>query len=575
MKVGIYCRVSSDEQATKGISIHDQEKRGIEYCESKGYDYELFIDAGYSGTLDLSKRPRLDALMDLVYADPKEIDAIYVTDYDRLSRNVELGFLIKKDLINSGVILIENGVQIDLKDESQELLVGLKNLISAHEVKKLVSRLKRALERNVIDGKVGGGYLYNYGYKKDENKKMVIDEYEAEVIKRIYNSYLEGESTKNIAVLLNKDQIPTKRMRMKDGSLNVKNKNKKRGATSKVKQTEFKWSQPVIYSILKNTVYKGERPYKGKTYPCPQIINSEVFDLVQSKLKQANNFKNTNNKHFYLLKGLMKCGFCGSTIYGRKKTNLHDNYYACAVKIKGSVCSNKGIGIDYLDNLIWKSLINLPTDIENLVIKNKSIYKDRLSNNISSVIEKIEKNSKRIDRYMELFADGDAEKDITQKKITELNEENKVFKERLRLMNIENSLFNNYLEIVDDLNHKIDLFKNIKQHNELTQKIVRSFVQSILIRWIPKANIHIIWIEYKLSNETNLKFESAMKLKVKKQGWRYSPEDIVYRFRKISPKISIVKGKNVQPNTTIVHENQDIFNVRLYDQKFSEKSIIE
>jgi site-specific DNA recombinase len=573
MKVGIYCRVSSDEQASKGISIRDQEKRGIEYCESNGYEYELFIDAGYSGTLDLTKRPRLDALMDLVYAKPKEIDAIFVTDYDRLSRNVELGFLIKRDLINSGVILIENGVQIDLKDESQELLVSLKNLISAHEVKKLSSRLKRTLERNVMDGKVGGGYLYNYGYKKDQNKKMVIDDYEAKIVRRIFNTYIDGVSTKKIAVSLNNDNIPTKRMRMKDGSLMVKNKRK--GDSEKIRQTQFKWSQTVVLSMLKNTVYKGERPYKGKTYPCPPIIDADIFDLVQKKLKQANNFKNTNNKHFYLLKGLMKCGFCGSTIYGRKKSNLSDNYYACASKIKGGKCDNKGIGIDYLNDVVWKSIINLPIDIENLVIKNKALYKDRLADNIKEIEEKIAKNNNRINRYLELFVDGEEEKEITQKKISEINEKNKELKELLRLRKMEDSLFTNYSEILNNLKHQIKYFTKIKDHNELTQKLIRTYIVSILIRWIPKANTHIIWIEYKLSNETNLKFQSAMKVKVKKNGWRYSPEDIVYRFRRITPKFSILKGKNGESNTTILNENEEIFNVRLYDQKFNSKTILE
>jgi DNA invertase Pin-like site-specific DNA recombinase len=404
MKVGIYCRVSSDEQATKGVSIHDQQKRGIEYCLQMGYDYELFVDAGFSGTLDIGQRPRLDALMDLVYAKPREIDAIFVTDYDRLSRSVELGFLLKKEFLERGVKLIENGNEINLNDESQDLLVGLKNLISSHEVKKLVARLKRSLERNVMDGKAGGGSLYNYGYTKDGNKKLVIDEYESVVIKDIYSSYINGLSTKEIAEKLNHEGVPTKRMRMMDGSLLVKNK--KRGATDKVKKTEFKWSQTVVHKILTNTVYKGERPYKGKKYPCPAIIDADRFDLIQSMLKRANNFKNTNNKHFYLLKGLMKCGGCGNNFYGRKKTNLTDNYYTCSTHIFGNWCGNKGVGIDNLNNLVWVALLNLPNDIENLVNVNKQNYTSNIQINIDKYSSTILENNIKINRLMDLYSEG-------------------------------------------------------------------------------------------------------------------------------------------------------------------------
>jgi hypothetical protein len=116
---------------------------------------------------------------------------------------------------------------------------------------------------------------------------------------------------------------------------------------------------------------------------------------------------------------------------------------------------------------------------------------------------------------------------------------------------------------------------DIQTHDEVTQKVLRAFVTSIVIKWIPKANTHIFWIEFNLGLQQSLKFESALKLTSKRNGWRYSPKDVVYRFRKITPKVSYIKGKKGQPNTIILHENQDIFNIRLYDQKFNEKSLFD
>jgi DNA invertase Pin-like site-specific DNA recombinase len=64
MIIGIYCRVSTEEQSKKGISILDQEKRGIDFCNSNGYKYEIFNDAGLSGELSPDDRPELNKLLE-------------------------------------------------------------------------------------------------------------------------------------------------------------------------------------------------------------------------------------------------------------------------------------------------------------------------------------------------------------------------------------------------------------------------------------------------------------------------------------------------------------------------------
>ena len=60
MKIGIYTRVSTEEQKKTGISLRDQELRGIEFCIKNGYEYEVFSDGGYSGELYLEFRPSLN-----------------------------------------------------------------------------------------------------------------------------------------------------------------------------------------------------------------------------------------------------------------------------------------------------------------------------------------------------------------------------------------------------------------------------------------------------------------------------------------------------------------------------------
>ena len=84
-KLGIYCRVSSHSQK-ENLSLDNQMDKGISFCESNGYDYEVFRDV-ISGSK--SNRKGLTELFDLIYSE--ELDGMVLYDWDRLQReNKEL-----------------------------------------------------------------------------------------------------------------------------------------------------------------------------------------------------------------------------------------------------------------------------------------------------------------------------------------------------------------------------------------------------------------------------------------------------------------------------------------------------
>ena len=142
MKVGIYCRVSSDKQLEKGVSLHDQVERGKDFCISNGYDFEVFKDGGYSGTLPIVERPQLDLLMTKVFLN--EVKGVYVVDWDRFSRDDKVGFVLKTTFRDNGVKVFDSNGEINLNDESQELLLGIKILLSSYEIKRNKVRIKRS-----------------------------------------------------------------------------------------------------------------------------------------------------------------------------------------------------------------------------------------------------------------------------------------------------------------------------------------------------------------------------------------------------------------------------------------------
>jgi DNA invertase Pin-like site-specific DNA recombinase len=79
--------VSTLKQAEKGISIEDQIRRGKEFCKEHNYDFEIFSDEGYSGDLPIDDRPALTKLFEKLFLKQKEINGIFVVDFDRLTRN--------------------------------------------------------------------------------------------------------------------------------------------------------------------------------------------------------------------------------------------------------------------------------------------------------------------------------------------------------------------------------------------------------------------------------------------------------------------------------------------------------
>lgn len=81
-KVGIYIRVSTQEQAQEGYSIPAQKERLINYCKAKDWNIvDIYVDGGFSGSnLD---RPAMQKLIN----DIDKIDVVLVYKLDRLSRS--------------------------------------------------------------------------------------------------------------------------------------------------------------------------------------------------------------------------------------------------------------------------------------------------------------------------------------------------------------------------------------------------------------------------------------------------------------------------------------------------------
>ena len=128
-----------------------------------------------------------------------EIDGVFVVDFDRLSRDFNESFTIREQFKKHNVRLFDTNGEISLFDETHSLLLNVKSLLGDFEIQRTRTRIKRNLERNALDGKVGGGNLLNYGYRKGKDKRFEIDDIESEVVKLIFALCIQGMGTKVIS----------------------------------------------------------------------------------------------------------------------------------------------------------------------------------------------------------------------------------------------------------------------------------------------------------------------------------------------------------------------------------------
>lgn len=221
------------------------------------------------------------------------------------------------------------------------------------------------------------------------DKKLVINEYEANIVKTIFNTYYKTKSINSVLDVLNKNNFKTKLFVSKSNSFT-------RGGTN--------FNRGSIYKILNNKVYIGKIENKviNKVFDDglhEAIIDEELFNQIQEILKENMNIKmydtvdnnadinnaninNTNNinnnftklirkyipkknsKMPYLLKGMMRCECCGSILTPvfttKKKSGISYRYYKPNKAIKHSTsCKIGNIPAEQIENIVLNQVYSV------------------------------------------------------------------------------------------------------------------------------------------------------------------------------------------------------------------------
>jgi site-specific DNA recombinase len=416
-----------------------------------------------------------------------------------------------EDVLSGIKLLHEKGIWLYSKNNSLKTLDdhGKEDLTSKLTLTILsgVAEMERSLTRqrsvsglikNVNDGNWTGGKFLPYGYKRVD-KKLVIEETESLVIKKIFKMYLEeGYGTKLIAKYLNGKEIKTRYNLVVEGKVKKYNKWKLSDDEIEYKEgKDFDWKDGTIYSILTNKVYIGEKAGKGILnniiLQSTPIIEKEVFLKVQDKLK--NTQKKTSTKYIYVLEGKPKCGVCNSSYFPHKRSSNKDNTYKCLSKRYGKSCDNYGIGIPKLNAGVWTTLRYNSSEIENILEINKN--KSEIENEIIVLTEKNEQIEIEINQYekkqkeiLNLFLEGKLEKQNLYNIDEDIKSKLKSLKEELEMLKSE--LYNKKNFIKNQQNAKNSL-RNIKENINILKRTFEKVIQKVVIYPVKENKIKDIF----------------------------------------------------------------------------------
>lgn len=302
LRVALYIRVSTEEQALHGDSIEAQKQALIEYAQKNQYKIiDYYIDDGFTATS--LKRPSLQRLLKDVRED--KIDLIIFTKIDRWSRGVRNYYKIQDVLDNHKVnwkTIFEN---YDTSTAAGQLHINIMLSVAENEAAVTSERIKvvfknKIKNKEVITGKVPKGY-------KIENKKLVIDKETVNIVESIF-SHFEIHQSKRSTMNFIRDEL----------GVNL--------------------SYKTISNILSNSLYKGE--YRGIVNYCPSIIDKKRFDKIQTILKR-NISTNTSNR-IYLFSSLLVCSHCNHNL-GGFNTKHNEKFffnYRCNYNFYRKLCDN-------------------------------------------------------------------------------------------------------------------------------------------------------------------------------------------------------------------------------------------
>ncbi|UZW12550.1 recombinase family protein [Clostridium pasteurianum] len=394
-RVCAYCRVSTNNEEQLE-SYENQVSYYTNHIQNKSeWSFvDIYADEGISGT---GTKNRIEFQRMIKDAKEGKIDLILTKSISRFARNTMDLLKYVRELKEIGIAVLFEKENINTLESAGEVFLTIFSSIAQDESRNISENSRWGIVKGFKDGKVFCNTTRFLGYDKDENGELIINEKEAEIVRRIYREYLEGKSYQKIADGLERDGIPTITGNKKwwDSTVTGILANEKYCGTLLQQKTIT-----VDYLSHKRVKNKGlDAQYRIEDNH-EAIIPKEIFEKVQDERERraltVGNLAGDRNKYSskYPFSGKLICGDCGS-VFRRRTWNSNNSskkiVWQCKTYLqKGKkACTAKSIGEKVLEEAF--------VDVFNRLKNNSEGFIETLTKNIEKVLAKRAENTDLIE----------------------------------------------------------------------------------------------------------------------------------------------------------------------------------
>ncbi len=502
----LYCRLSRDDElAGESNSITNQKSILSKYAKDNNFqNIKFFVDDGYSGTT--FTRPAFMEIMEL--AEQGKIGTIIVKDHSRLGRNrLIVGQLLEEDFVRLNIRYIAIMDNIDSSKGLNDFLPIQDWFNEMHA--KNTSQKVRAVLKNKGESGISLANNVPYGYKKDENdkRKWLVDETSAEVVKEIFNLFIQGHGTFEIARILRERKVLTPSEYNASISTNSNNQ-----------EYQYKWCGTTVAGILDRQEYIGDtvnfksttRSYKDKTRVNLPKEDRKIFKNTHepiideytwniAKQLRNNRKKRAKSGKKSIFSGLLFCYDCGKKMYFQSPVvdlRNKDHYRCSSYKHDTSACTSHYISDDALQSIV---LENVQRVISYMKYYEDLFIQEQLQKSTQDELKQISKNKKELEKaknrvieidnlFMHIYEDNVSGK-ITDDRFRNLSfnydKEQQELKAKIEQLSkdIENT------EKKDtDITQFISNVKKFTEITKLSPEILNELIEKIVIHQQEKVN---------------------------------------------------------------------------------------
>ncbi|TYS69745.1 recombinase family protein [Sutcliffiella horikoshii] len=391
-RIAVYARVSTDSEM-QASSYDLQVAHYTEYV-SKNPSWilaDVYADEGISGT---STKNRTEFNRMIQDCEEGRIDYILTKSISRFARNTLdcISVIRKLKGRKNPIGVYFEKENIDTLDSKSELFLTILSSMAQEESRSVSENTKWGVQKRFQQGIVHMPTTFFLGYDTTEDGEIIIDEEQAEVVRRIFREFLEGKGCPRIAKGLTRDGLKT-------------------GKGNKT------WTSDAVYKILKQEKYQGHclaqktvtidylthkrvrnrdiQPQYFVKNTHPAIISEETFEAVQQEIKRRSlMMRDPDNKYRQHFSGHSPfsnqyfCGECGRPVIRRRLTSSRkgEKYYISAWQCRVTA----GRDPDYKN---CKTSYVHETDLENAFMKIMGEMKYNIDDVIEEAKQAIEKAS--------------------------------------------------------------------------------------------------------------------------------------------------------------------------------------